>query len=270
MSEQRKAERVRVLGVQVDSLKVERAALLTSRYLEKHKFEYIVFANTPAALAGQDEQLLNEYIDGAALVLPGDSNIEDAVEVKQWVGEGLTYQAEYFRRVFTRLNKHRASIYMMVEKEDQLNKIRSIINEKYNRLYVEDILWQPDGSVDQMVNSINSIAPEVLFICGSHERMSRFLAEHACKINAGLCFCMEEVVTDTETDIPEWMIGTRLQKKIKELQQWASRFLHNLVFRKKMKQVQQEEENGTEGSEDTNPEDEWGENLFETDENEQS
>ena len=57
MSEQRKAERVRVLGVQVDSLKVERAALLTSRYLEKHKFEYIVFANTPAALAGQDEQL---------------------------------------------------------------------------------------------------------------------------------------------------------------------------------------------------------------------
>ena len=125
MIDERKVERVRVLGVSVDPLRADRAVNLTVRYLEKHKFEYIVFANTPAALAGKEESM-ETYIDHAALVLPGDANIEDAVEARTWLEEGKFYQAEYFRRLFTRLNKQRASVYLMVEKEDQLSKIQRI------------------------------------------------------------------------------------------------------------------------------------------------
>lgn len=241
MNEQRRAERIRVLGVQVDPVRMDRAASLTGRYLEKHKFEYIVFANTPAALAGQEDGLLDTYMRKAALVLPGDSNIEDAVEAGRWLKEGESYQAEYFRRIFSRLNRHRASIYIMVEEEDQLNKIRNIIREKYNRLEAETVLWETDGSVDQLVNSINSLAPTVLFICAAHERMSQFLREQMCKINAGICFCMEEVATDSETNIPEWMIGNRMQKRMKGFRERTSHLLHNLVFKKKMKQSMKEE-----------------------------
>lgn len=269
MSEQRKEERVRVLGVEVDPLRMDRAVSLTSRYLEKHKFEYIVFANTPAALAGQDEGSLSEYIKNAALVLPGDTNIENAVEVGDWLEEGESYQAEYFRRIFSRLYRHRGSIYAMVEKKDQLNKFENILKGKYSRIESESILWEPDLSVDQLVNSINSMAPSVLFICGSHERMSKFLAEHACKINAGLCFCMEEVATDAETDIQEWMLGNRMQKKIKEIQEWLSRFFHDMVFHKKMKEIQKVEDQNAVPGEKTAMEEEWKE-PFEEDEEKES
>lgn len=242
MIEKRKAERVRVLGVKVDSIRVDRAINLTIRCLEKHKFEYIVFANTPAALAGKDGSHFQDYIDEAALVLPGDSNIEDAVEVKRWMEEGKAYQAEYFRRLFTKLSKQRASVYIMAEKEDQLSKIRNIMDEKYKRLYKEDILWQEDTSIDSMVNAINSLVPEVLFICAGHERMSQFLKEHGCKINAGLCFCMEEVVTDSDTDISEWNNATGIQRWLMETRTKMSRFLHDIVFKNKMKRIQQEAE----------------------------
>lgn len=268
MSEQRKAERVRVLGVEVDSLRMDRAASLTSRYLEKHKFEYIVFANTPVALTGQEEGNLSEYIKNAALVLPGDTNIENAVEAGKWLEEGESYQAEYFRRIFSRLYRQRGSIYAMVEKKDQLNKIQNILRGKYSRIESESVLWEPDLSVDQLVNSINSMAPSILLICGSHERMSRFLAEHACKINAGLCFCMEEVATDAETDIAEWMLGNHMQKKIKEIQEWLSRFLHNMVFHKKMKQIQKEEDQNAVQGENTVIEEEWDAPLGEDEEKE--
>lgn len=241
MTEQRKAERVRVLGVQVDSIRVERAVHLTIRYLEKHKLEYIVFADTPAALVGKEENAYGAYLDGAALVLPGDRNIEDAVEVRQWLPEDRSYQAEYFRRLLARLNKHRGSIYLMVENENQLSKIRNIIGEKYNRLQKEDILWQQDTSIDGMVNAINSLAPDVLFICARHEKISQFLAEHACKINAGICFCMEEVVTDTETAVSDWIEASRFQKIIMETTSKISHFFHDFLFKKQMKKTQQED-----------------------------
>ena len=252
MIEDRKADRVRVLGVQVDPVRADRAVNLTVRYLEKHKFEYIVFANTPAALLGREEAGMEDYIDHAALVLPGDANIEDAVEARAWLGDDRNYQAEYFRRLFTRLNKQRASIYLMVDKEEQLSKIHKIMKEKYNRFQVESILWQEDASVDGLVNSINSHAPDILFICASHEKMSHFLREHACKINAGLCVCMEEVVTDTQTDISDWMHFSKMQKMIFDLKKNATRFLHDILFKKQMKQISQAEE-AENGLEETEP-----------------
>jgi len=242
MIEEKIEKRVRVLGVQVDSVKVDRAVSQTIRFLEKHKFEYIVFANTSAALSGKEGAGIDAYINNAALVLPGDTNVEDAVEVRQWLAEGKTYQAEYFRRLFTRLNKQRASVYLMIEKEEQLSKIDRIIHEKYNRLQKEEILWKEESSIDSLVNSINSLAPDLLFICAKHEKISRFLEEHGCKINAGICFCVEEIVTDADTDISDWMHASKIQKTVLETKNRISRFFHDFLFKKQMKQIRQEEE----------------------------
>ena len=242
MIEERKKERVRVLGVHVDPVKADRAVTLTVRYLENHKFEYIVFANTPAALSGREEEGMEEYIDQAALVLPGDSNIEDAVEARKWLEESRSYQAEYFRRLLTRLNKQRAAVYLMVEKEEQYSKICKIMKEKYSRLQIEGGIWQEEASVDGLVNAINGLAPDILFICAGHEKMSRFLKEHGCKIHAGICLCMEEVVTDAQTDISDWMHTSKMQKMIVGMKNKTSRLIHDFVFKKRMKQIQQEEE----------------------------
>ena len=242
MIEERITDRIRVLGVQVDPVRADRAVKLTVRYLEKHKFEYIVFANTPAALLGTEDSVIEEYIDQAALVLPGDSNIEDAIEAKKWLEEGRNYQADYFRRLFARLYRQRPSIYLMVDKEEQFSKIQKIMKEKYSRFQVEGNLWREEDSIDGIVNSINGHAPDILFICAGHEKMSCFLKEHACKINAGLCFCMEEVVTDVRLDISEWNHGSRIQKIVFEMKNKASRLFHNILFKNQMKRSQQEEE----------------------------
>ena len=242
MIEDRKADRVRVLGVQVDSIRADRAVNLTVRYLEKHKFEYIVFANTPAALLGREEAGMEAYIERAALVLPGDANIEDAVEAGKWLEEGRRYQAEYFRKLFGRLGKERPFVYLMVDKEDQLSKLHKIMKEKYNRFPAEGILWQEDASIDGLVNSINGHAPDILFLCADHEKMSHFLEENACKINAGLCICMEEVVTDVQCEISDWMHFSKMQKTIFMLKKRISGFIHDFLFKKQMKQIQLAEE----------------------------
>ncbi len=92
------------------------------------------------------------------------------------------------------------------------------------------------------VKNINGYAPDILFICAGHDKMSRFLKEHACKINAGLCFCMEEVVTDERLDISDWIHLSKTGQMIFEMKSRASRFFHNILFQKQMKRIRQKEE----------------------------
>ena len=127
MSENNNIERVRVLGVSVDPFKVDRAVTKTSRYMEKHKFEYVVFVNTAAALAGQKEEYFAEYIENAALVLPGDMNIEEAVEVRSRMEEGVLYQAEYFRRLLSRLNLEHGTCFVFMEKEEARHMLKKLL-----------------------------------------------------------------------------------------------------------------------------------------------
>ncbi len=242
MSENNNIERVRVLGVYVDPLKIDRAVTRTSRYQEKHKFEYILFVNTAAALAGQTEAYFEDYIENAALVLPGDMNLEEAVEVRKWMEEGVLYQAEYFRRLLSKLNLQHAACFILMEKEKQLQKLQNIIHEKYNRLKVEAIQWTEETSMDRVVNKINSHTPDLLIMCGRHEKMSTFLKEHGCKINAGLCICAEEIVTDGKTNIDEGAYATKFQKFWREIGGTISQLLHDFLFKKQMKQEKQLEE----------------------------
>ena len=96
MRSQRKAERKKILGTDIDVIRADRAINLTSRYLEQNKPGYIVFLNTAEILAGQEEARLADFLTRASLVLPGDQNVEDALETSLRVGDYDSYAVEYF------------------------------------------------------------------------------------------------------------------------------------------------------------------------------
>ena len=235
MTDRRKMERTKVLGLSVDPLRVEKALFLTSHYLEAHKFEYITFVNTQAALVGQSDQEFADFISQAALVLPGDNNIEEAVELSRWIEQGTSYQAEYFRRFLTRLNRQRGAAYLMMEKEEELLLLKKIFAEKYEKIRLETILWQSDSSVDSMVNDINILAPEMLLICGDYGHIRSFLNEHGNKINTGLCFCMDTIMTDEEKEYPAWVKEYHMQGLYDNLYKKPIKWVQDMIFRKRMK-----------------------------------
>ena len=92
------------------------------------------------------------------------------------------------------------------------------------------------------MNKINSLTPELLILCGSHEKMSFFLKEHGCKINAGLCICAEEIVTDAKTHIDGWAHGKGVRKFFVKIGTAISQRIHDFLFQRQMKQEKQHEE----------------------------
>lgn len=235
MMEQRKAERMQILGIDMDAIRVDKVLGLTSHYLERNKFEYIAFVNTPAALAGHEQEDFMAFMSQAALVLPGDNNIEDALGNRTWIEEETSYQAEFFRRLLSRMNRQRASVYLMIEKEEELERLKGIFERKYEKIHLEYTLWQNEENTDSMVNDINILAPELLLICGDYGRICGFMKENGCKINAGICFCMEAILSDEEEAVPDWVEKFHLVKMYTWFYKKPLRFWHDVLFKHTMK-----------------------------------
>ncbi len=238
MMEQRRADRMKILGIDMDKIRVDRALNLTSRYLDKIKLEYIAFVNTPSALAGHEKEEFIDLMEQAALVLPGDNNIEDALDIHTWMEEETSYQAEYFRRLLGRLNRQRASVFLMMEKETELEQLKRMFERKYEKIHLEYALWQTEENVDAMVNDINIQAPDLLFICGTYDRICAFVKEHGCKINAGVCALMGSIMSDEGEAVPNWVEQFHLVKLYTLFYKKPMHFWHDRLFRQIMKKNQ--------------------------------
>lgn len=250
MREQRKAERVRILGAEIDPVRVDRALNLTSRYLELNKFVYITFVNTAAAILGQESPDFAQFLNQAALVLPGDKNIENAIDGNLKVGEDATYQGEYFERLFYKLNRMGASVYVMQEKEENLKLIEERFQPVYTRIKAEGVLWNVEENMDYMVNEINVIAPQVLIVCGHYKNIWKFLSEYGSKINVSLCICLEEISPGAEYNIPAWVMKFHLQGVYRVLYEKTKHIWTDSMFKKKMKESDLEQKGQEESSQE--------------------
>ncbi|MDO4555057.1 MAG: WecB/TagA/CpsF family glycosyltransferase [Lachnospiraceae bacterium] len=246
MRESKKAERIKILGAEVDPVRVDRAITMTSRLLEQNRFDYIVFVNTSAAILGQEQEQFARFLNDAALVLPGDKNIENAMEENLKIEEDATYQSEYCDRLFYRLNRMGSSVYLFQEKEEELNLLLDIFHDRYGRIQVEGSLWQEEENLDNLVNSINILAPDILLIGGNLEWMEGFWKEYGSKINASLCICMEEMTTDNGRRIPDWVRNLHLEGIYCWLFEKPKHLWKDSIFKKRMKESDLEQQEAQE------------------------
>lgn len=240
MREQRKAERIRILGAPVDPIRVDRAMNLTSHYLEKNKFEYIVFVNTAAAIYSQESEEFAEFLNQSVLALPGDKNVENAIEENLRIGEDHLYQSEYFGRLFHKLNRMGSSVCVLHDQEEAIAVLEEKFTKQFDRLHVEIFLWQEEENQDRLVNEINILAPSLLLICGDYHRIYSFMKDYGSKINAGLCLCMEEMAEGSAGKVPAWVERFHLQSLYYWLYEKPKLAWKDNLFQKKLKETNEQ------------------------------
>ena len=242
MRSQRKAERKKILGTDIDVIRADRAINLTSRYLEQNNPGELVFLTTAEILAGQEEARLADFLTRASLVLPGDQNVEDALETSLRVGDYDSYAVEYFEGLFYRLNRRGAGIYVMASKEEDLFQMKEDFSKRYNHLHIEGTVWSREESMDQLVNQINALAPEILLVCGKIEKSEAFFSEYENKINAGLSFCIEEMETGTGKKLPAWVTTLHMKWLYQYLYEKPKHMWNESLFKHRIKEEDQEKQ----------------------------
>lgn len=252
------SERMKVLGVAVDRARLDRVLNETNVYLNTEYLNVIYFAGTQTSIMAQDNEEYAEFVDHSDLVVPGDANIE-----KQIFGDYREYNkkliiTKYMERLFLRLSKNYNTVYILDSEESRLFYFMNALDENYANVAhfgscMEDGTTAED--IDQIVNDINSIAPDLLMILMDGIKIMDFLTSSRTKLNARLCICIDEISTETadglllRPEIPEIIKKFHLTR----LYNWLFRGkdLHttivNRMFQKRMKKMnnsEKENENG--------------------------
>ena len=249
MNETNRTERTGILGIGMDDVRMDRAVSLTSKLLEENRFERVVFVNTKAALNGQEKESFLNLTEEAALVLPGDNNIENAVGITAWIENGTSYQAEYFRRIFRKLNRHKSFVYLLMEGEERLSLADRIIRENYEKVRLGGACWNEEERNDALVNEINMHAPDVLILCADYDKICRFIEQNHMKINARLCICAQEMAAGENYGFPEWVRMLHLEKAYIYLYKRPVKYLQSKLLNIRMK-AGNLEQNESEGNGD--------------------
>ncbi|MGN0467075.1 MAG: WecB/TagA/CpsF family glycosyltransferase [Lachnospiraceae bacterium] len=186
-----KTRREKVLGVSVDSLRLDRAMSLTKAYLNNALLNKIYFASTQTSILAQDEEEIAQFVESLDLILPGDKNIEEAMNGKEKINEELPYVLHYLYQLFARFDRKKNSIYIVGKEEERVELLMEMLKESYPNMKISGGVSEADKEI--LVNDINTVVPDAVLLFFPIRELKQFLDEHGRSMNAKLAICVEDI-----------------------------------------------------------------------------
>ena len=188
--------KVNVLGIDVSTMRPEKAVNLTMDYMKRKGLEVVFFHSAESSLYCQNQPEAAETVQNFQLVLPGDSHMELAIRhQKNSAGDGKgigEYADEYLKRLFSKLNRESREIYAVMSKQEHLDSLQEYIGTMYPDIFRSGIVFDGE-TTDRIVNEINANIPDIVFFCLPVEQQLLFVKEYASMMNTRLCICMESM-----------------------------------------------------------------------------
>lgn len=183
-------KREKVLGVFVDSLRLDRAMTLTNTYLSDATLNKIYFATTQTSILSQDDEQIAQFLEQLDLVLPGDQEIEEAVAEKQKSTEELPYVLHYLYQLFARFDRNKNSIYVIGKEEEKVELLLEMLRDSYPNMKA---FGSVKDDVESLVNEINTVVPSAVLLFLTAPELKQFLEEHGTSMNTKLAICVEDI-----------------------------------------------------------------------------
>lgn len=250
-------KKAEVLGMDVDQIRVEKAVHESLDLMKGKDRHTIFFLSAASALYCQSHEDAADFVSSCSLVLPGDSQVEQAMEHVQDLSqtgsgqelpEGLgKYADSYVNKLFHRLNRDAGAVYAVFEKQEELDAFLNYTREEYPSVHADGILFEEstEGAAEKVVNEINAIIPDLVFVCLHARTQIHFVKDYFSMMNVRLCVCMEgmrPLVKEKTEEVPSFFraLGlSRFYRWLRRERKLQTRILQT-AFRKKMTEKEAE------------------------------
>ncbi len=202
-------KQVNVLGIDVSVMRPEKAVNITMNYVNRKELSTIYFHTAGSSVFCQTHDWAAQRIQSSNLVLAGDRYMEEHTVAHAFSGQqnrpgnGL-FSYAYLKRLFHRLNRETREIYLIMSREEHLNSMKEYMAEKYPDILVQgDVLGdEPASEQERIVNDINGIIPEIVFVCLPSEQLLKFVDEYQLMMNTRIIICFESLqqLVQSETE----------------------------------------------------------------------
>ena len=177
-------KKTELMGVRISDLTVRECLSKTSGYLKKGGLNVIYFVSRDVLLTAKDTPELCDLIADADLVLPDSVDILNACGISNRSREKEIERNLFFKGFLRMIAREKSRIFVV---SDSMEKAEAFISGL--KLIEEGIV--PGGRYiaregedpENIVNEINSVAPDVVFVNFSSPVQERFISQKI-KINA--------------------------------------------------------------------------------------
>lgn len=185
------SKRIQVLGIDIDNHTLREAMFLLEEYVNTEGLNLVGIITSDLLMQAADNQEIRQVIDGMDLHVIGDISILEVVEenFEQQAGEILKRDLEEI--FLNSLIRKRKTAYWISDYENDLAVLETYMQEHYPKLDIAGhFCGRIEDNLDSLLNEINSIAPDVIFIqTGDWLRLGHFLQSRN-QLNTKLCVCM--------------------------------------------------------------------------------
>ena len=178
--------RVKVLGVGFDNIRMEDAVSYGIELIEQRKSAYVVTPNPEIVMLAQEHQGLKETIDAAELVLPDGIGIIYGAKILGTPIIGRVPGIDFASELMKKLSERNGSVYLLGAKPGVAEAAGANIEAMYSGLRVvgcHDGYFTDDCAI---IDEINQLAPDLLFVCLGFPKQELWMREHARELNVGL------------------------------------------------------------------------------------
>lgn len=200
-------KRIRLLDILVDAASTKEASNATIQYLNEESSKVVYFVKSETLLLLQQNSEWKDIVEESGLILPGTVMTSNSIDEVLGEKRDPFFVESYFDAIFDHAIEMGYEFFLLAEDEAKYISIQENIHEKRPYLPLSGMfLTEKEETLDQIVNEINSVAPDILLIALDEKKQLELLQKFRNQMNAGLMLFTADVLYNKavlEAEVPE-------------------------------------------------------------------
>lgn len=206
--------KIDVMGVSFDNVTMDEALEKAKEILAADRAQYVVTPNSEIVYEAMGSEELCALLNDAALVLPDGAGVVLGSKILKTPLKEKVAGVDFADRLLGLLAETGGSVYLLGSKPGIAELAAEKMLAKHPGLIIAGMA---DGYFKEeapVIEKINAVRPDVLFVCLGAPKQEKFMASHADQLNvklmAGLGGSLDSFA-GTVKRAPKWMIKLSLE-----------------------------------------------------------
>jgi len=179
-------KKIEVLGIKMDDYFLGEVMEHFKEYLENDFLNTIGIISTSLLTTASEDGELKKQIEDLDLSIVGEKEILEAAHVTHKRRYKEVEKHQFVTTFFKDCQEYQRSIFLLVDREEQIKKLNEYLAEKYKGINVIGAYAVEIGNEneDKIINEINGISPDIIVSIMGTTFQEKFIYQNRQKLNA--------------------------------------------------------------------------------------
>lgn len=185
------SKRVHVLGMEIDNHTIRETMFLLEGYIAAEGMNFVCVLTPEILMDAVENPEVYSLVEQMDMHIIGDVAILEVLDdvYEQQAAEIAKRDLE--ETFLQTLIRKRKRVYWLSDGENDLPELNRYMEEHYPKLNIAgSFTGDIEENVDGLINDINSVAPDVIFVQTASWHKPAILLQHKNRLNAKLCIYM--------------------------------------------------------------------------------